>query len=356
MIPGSVNEITRTWLTGILRSSLVSDDEVVQYQLEPLDEFGIMSSLWRVSVSYSRQSTVGSKTLIIKLPSCDAKTREIANSGGFYEREVRFYKEFSPHRDVPAPTLYHADIDPDSGNFVIVLEDLGNLTHGDQETEPSLGRVRRALHSLARMHASWWESPELADAHWLLRWPDEESARGAMGAFEGSWRMFLERSDFHVPAELENAGGEIAALMPEVAAEMSRPPRTLLHGDFHPPNTFFNDPATGREVVAVDWQVAAHGRCTFDAACVLATWLSPETRRKRQHDLLADYHRQLLDLGARGYSLEDCVRDYRLSVIFLFMNTVFTRLRFLPQNDRDRLVMNEAWARIASATSDILSQ
>ena len=97
-----------------------------------------MSSLWRISVSYSRQSTVGPKTLIIKLPSCDAKTREIAKSGGFYEREVRFYKEFPPHRDVPAPVLYHAEIDPGSGNSVIVLEDLGGLTHGDQETEPSL--------------------------------------------------------------------------------------------------------------------------------------------------------------------------------------------------------------------------
>ena len=78
----------------------------------------------------------GPRALIIKLPSCDAKTREIAKSGGtFYEREVRFYKEFPPHRDVPAPVLYHAEIDPGSGK--LCFNCLGGprriLTHGDQE-------------------------------------------------------------------------------------------------------------------------------------------------------------------------------------------------------------------------------
>ena len=355
MIPNSVRDITHAWLNDVLRSALGSGNEIAEYEIQPLNEFGIMSSLWRVSFGYSSQSLAGPKTLVVKLPSADPRTREMGHKGGFYEREVRFYNEIASVGALPVPRLYYAESDPVSGKFVLVLEDLGSISHGDQEAEANMSQVRTALTHLARMHAAWWESPRLADAQWLLRWPDSEAARHAGPAFEGSWRMFLENRDFPIPAELRNSGGEIGQWMPKIAAEMGGAPRTLLHGDFHPPNVYF-DASAAREVIAVDWQVAAHGRCVFDAACVLATWISSGTRRTNGNELLAYYHQKLLDQDIGGYTLEDCIRDYRLSVVFLFINTVFTRLSFAPQSDLDRRVMGEAWRRIASAAGDVISE
>ena len=356
MILRSADEITPSWVSDCLRAAGALRGKVIDCEVTPVDDFGIMSDLLRVSLTYSNPSQSSPETLIVKLPSSDAKTREIGRGGRFYEREVRFYTELAPEGALPVPTSYHADFDPDSGDFVLLLEDLGVFRHGDQENEVGPARIEAALSHLARLHARWWESPTLADADWLLRWPDEESAAGAAGAFEASWAALVDRSEFPIPSWLQDNGAEIGKWMPRIAAEMSGPPRTLLHGDLHPPNVYFDDTNSEREVIAVDWQLAAHGRSTFDIACVLTTWLRPETRRQRWEKLLTGYQAQLIDLGIRTYSLKDCLRDYKLSVLFLFINTVFTRVSFLPQNDRDRRVMGEAWDRITTSAIDVLSE
>ena len=102
-------------------------------------------------------------------------------------------------------------------------------------------------------------------------------------------RLFVE----HLPAYLRLRGG----------------PRTATHGDFRLDNLLFQ-PDSARPVV-VDWQTAAWGGASVDAAYFIGGCMEVDDRRAHEGDLLAHYHGALCSRGVRDYPLEQLRADTR---------------------------------------------
>ena len=66
------------------------------------------------------------------------------------------------------------------------------------------------------------------------------------------------------------------------------------------------------------------GRGVQDAAYFLSENLQIEDRRSVEIGLLRDYHRILTDNSVRGYSFEQCLHDYKLSLLQRFHALVST--------------------------------
>ena len=101
----------------------------------------------------------------------------------------------------------------------------------------------------------------------------------------------------------------------ETILKMCSSPRTLTHSDYRLTNMLFGGPPSAREITVVDWQRVAIARGPIDVAFFAVLSLTTELRRAWERELVEQYHDALTAEGVRGYSLEECWRDYRLCAI-----------------------------------------
>ena len=101
----------------------------------------------------------------------------------------------------------------------------------------------------------------------------------------------------------------------ETILSMCSSPRTLTHSDYRLTNMLFGGPPDAREITVVDWQRVAIARGPIDVAFFAVLSLTTELRRAWERELVEQYHDALMAEGVKGYSLEECWRDYRLCAI-----------------------------------------
>ncbi len=100
---------------------------------------------------------------------------------------------------------------------------------------------------------------------------------------------------------------------------------TFLHGDLHKYNIFYPKDSSKSALYFSDWETYKRGLGTYDLAYLIADE-QPDRRRTMEEGLLRYYHDGLLQGGVSGYSWDNCVYDYRLSVIAnLFPTLVWKR-------------------------------
>ena len=51
--------------------------------------------------------------------------------------------------------------------YLLVLEDLGSLTAGDQVRGVTQAQAQAAVETIGRLHACWWETPALEALNWM---------------------------------------------------------------------------------------------------------------------------------------------------------------------------------------------
>lgn len=248
-------------------------------------------------------------SVLVKLPPPDPGTRDLM--AGAYRGEVRFYQEVAPTVAVRVPACHHAWAADDSGDFVLVMEDLAPAEQGDQIAGCSVAQAHDAVVNLAGLHGPRWCDPALVELDTLGRnGPDEIALLLEM--YAPTTELFLDGLD-----DLVDAGDAATLRACESVLEawlLGRPERFgLVHGDYRLDNLMF--PPDGPGVVAVDWQTLSLGLPARDLAYFLGTSVDVATRRSHERDLVAAYHRALLTHGVAEYDLETCWDDYVFSMI-----------------------------------------
>ena len=317
-IPRTHDELDAGWLTHALAAGgVIERARVTAITVEPVgEERAFAGHPVRVRLIYDRSEQGAPVTLIAKFPATNAQMRGALSGLRWYESELRFYDELAGDTPVRTPRSYFSAMDAPAQDYVLLIEDLGAATAGDQIAGASLQQAEIAIDELARLHARWWEHPRLDTLDWL--------ARGAVRRAEAAdfWQQFYRRGWEHVRGAMgdmlpdavtpiaEALGDRYAALVRESA----EPPRTLVHGDYRLDNLLFD--AQPRPAV-IDWQLVSRGRGVYDLAYFLGTNLAPELRRTHEHALLRRWH----DVAAardRSYDLERCLHDYRRSMLLVF--------------------------------------
>jgi hypothetical protein len=249
----------------------------------------------------------GPAHVVGKFASADDQSRGTGLALRAYEIEVRFYREVAARISARVPAVYLAEVEPDTGWFTLVMEDIAGAAQGDQIAACSPDIAAAVLDEMAGLHAPCWEAPELEGLEWLNRATPESDAfllalvpsllPGFLERYADTLapehqevcRLFVE----HLPAYLRLRGG----------------PRTASHGDFRLDNLLFQ-PDNPRPVV-VDWQTAAWGGASVDVAYFIGGCLGTEDRRAHEQELLAHYHDALGRRGVRDYSLARLRADSR---------------------------------------------
>ena len=354
-VPRVLSDITPCWLTA----SLCADREdggpsVVGYSAETIAEGrGFMSQLFRLRLAFDTSPGDLPSTVIAKLPSTDPLLRTVFNGLGQNQREVQFYRELASGSLLRTPRSYYSELDPGTGDTVLLLEDLSSLRQGDSVAGCTVEEARRCIAQLARFHASWWENPLLDRLDWL---PIRTAEAGVyQEIYAGAWSALIEKASDGMPPGLRLLGDRLHSGVPGIRALLSKPPCTIVHGDYRLDNCFLPESHASQPVVVFDWEFCVRGRGAYDIATFISEAFPPQQRRAAEMDLLREYHSILEDSGVGDYPFEDCLYDYRLSMLEVFIFWIITGGYCDYQDERARIYLRNTLERLDAAISDLAS-
>ena len=337
LIPCSPGEMSPSWLTTVLRDSgVLASGAVAKVDSHPLaGPEGLYGQIVRLTITYDGAEPTAPQTLIAKLSSADARMRQRPNTIASYEREVQFYQEIAPLSPVPVATCYYAKVDPLSGWHVILLQDLAPARSGSRADGCTQTEAKATVNHICRFHALWWESPRLKAFEGLREFALSTDGNAWADAHREWWPAFVGKLGYELPDSVARVGKLLGEHRESIVRKLfDRPPLTLIHGDFHLDNLLFGE--LPESIFIVDWQFIKLGHGVWDVAYFLSQNLSPADRRAIEMDLLAMYVRVLSDRGHTGYSLDDALGDYRLSLLHRFGQLISTiaAMPFTPEQIR----------------------
>lgn len=300
-------DATPQWLTRAMAAHGLLDDgvHVTSFETAPIGT-GQMADTTRFTLAYD-QPGGGPPSVVGKFASANDQSRATGLALRAYEIEVRFYREIAARVGTRLPAVYAAEIEPETGWFTLLMEDIAGAQQGDQIAACSPDVAAAVLEGMAGLHAPCWEAPELAALEWLNR-NTADSAEFLAAMVSSLLPGFLERYADHLTPEHQEVCRIFAEHIPAYV-NLRTGPRTAAHGDFRLDNFLFQ-PGDSRPVV-VDWQTAVWTGAALDVAYFVGGCLTTEDRRAHQDDLLAHYHDTLCRLGVRDYTMAQLRADVR---------------------------------------------
>ncbi len=258
-------------------------------------------------------------SVFVKLAPLPLATRAFVDLMGLGTSEVRFYREIAPAVPVAVPAVHAARADAATGRFAVVLEDLvaRGCRFGDVRRTADADEAAAVVTALARLHAAFWESERFrGDLSWIVSHatdPNNSVVRRLVRTALGR----IERTH----ADLIPAGArELIAERERIERSLAAGPVTLLHGDPHLGNLYFDGRAPG----FLDWQVVRKGHGLRDVAYFLVLSVETGIRRSNQTDLLRMYLRELSAGGGPDIGFDDAFLRLRREAAYAWIAAVVT--------------------------------
>jgi len=336
-IPDRPESMTPEWLTQALRGAgTITSANVLSFQTQAVGAAGegITGQMVRVLPVYDTKEPAAPHSLIAKFHALDMQIRSGTNLLGMYEREFRFYQHGAGKAGLSTPRCYYGDFH-ESGTTVLLLEDLEPAQSVGSDLNPA--QVELVLQQIARFHAYWWEHPQLAD---ILGPDDPDLIRNLLAMIQHEdqekWELVVRLAGDYLPQPMQTIGQRIVNNWVWLGSQLRlESPRTLIHGDFGGDNLFFSTSEGGMQFSVIDWQLSSRGRGTYDVGMLLGA-LPTEQRRASEMGLLRMYHHVLVENGVEGYTFEQCLDDYRLTMLECFARLVYVIREPFPGEDLKR--------------------
>ena len=347
-------ELTNDWLTAQLRASgAIREASVVGFDLTGLGEgVGMLSVLTRVALRYDRDEAGAPASVIAKFPTLSEANRPVADAMRVYEREATFLRDVGPKTTAALPAVFGVELELPSGEFVLLMEDLGAYRMGDQVTGCGPDEARTVLDAVAPVHAAFWGKVDQPLLEFAPRIDGDMQRVGMSGMCATGWDVFIERFGQYVPAPIQEARDRYTGLAEDLHYRMGRLPQTLAHGDLRLDNIMFGTDAEHRAAVVLDWQGVIVSAAVQDVAYLLTQNLTIDNRRAHEDELLAHYHARLTGLGVSDYPFERFLADYKLAALYLYIYAVVIGGTLDPSNERGMAFMAQLVERASSAIID----
>jgi hypothetical protein len=320
-IPTEAGEITSDFLTQAI-SRLHPGTEVRSVEvLEALGVGGMVSTTGRAQLKLAYAE--GAPRLPERVVSKMVIGERRALPSVIFETEVRMYRDLLAEVPIEKPECLAAVYEPDTGNFILMLEDLE--VRGATFTnvlKPPMGpqQVGALLDTLATLHAHYWKSPRIHQP-WLGTlvsgpcfrvWDDGYIVSVMQGNLDASpyRRDVLTRTGVASPEAL---WGLVKAVHRHNEATL---PFTLCHGDTGAHNTYLLPDGTGG---FLDWQLSAMSTWVHDVHYLIVTSLSVADRRLQERSLIERYLNKLQSLGVDYHpTLDEAFDAYTLAIMWGF--------------------------------------
>lgn len=350
--PNQPEQLTAAWLTDTLRASgaLGADRAVDTFEVSPVGAgVGLLGMVMRLQLTY-RDGQPGAEpsSLVVKFAHPVAENRAIAMNTRMYEREVSFFNDIAGSVDVPKPHCHFAAVNTDTGENIVVLEDLGVYRAGDQVTGATPAEVRQIIDAMAPLHAAYWGRTDidlLADAMRI----DTSYAEAFPPSLHATWERGSQQFAHVIAPDVLAETERYVANLTRLHSLMGQCTQTVVHGDVRLDNVMFGGAEGQHPVMLIDWQAIMVSNPLHDLAYLLSQSLKVEDRRAHERELVEHYHARVSELGVTDFSLEQCWAGYDVGVLFLWSYPLIIG-GFCDMEDPRAVALAEAVLSRASAT------
>lgn len=351
--PTHPSELTPEWITERLRDAgAITASRVTGLTTSPVGEgIGFLGILAKATLEYDQPEPGAPGAVVGKFASPVPSNRAVAMAYRMYEREVGFYREIAPTIDVSAPRCFAAEVEPESGDCVLLLEDLSAMTTGDQVAGCDAATAKQIIDAVAPLHAKYWGHPEDLAVESVPRIDGEAQIAGITAGCEAGWDPCMANFGHVVSDEIKASRDRFLAAVPEIHRMIGRRVQTIIHGDVRLDNLMFDE----TKIILLDWALSISSGLQ-DVGYLLSQNVTTDERRAHETELLEHYQRRLAEHGIE-YPLEQCWEDYKVGVLYMFCYAVVIAGTLDPANERGAAFMEKLVER-ASATMmdhDILS-
>lgn len=344
-------DITPEWLTEVLTRSGKLKSRVTAVRSSQIGAgVGLMAELSRLEVSYAGPEPHLPATLIAK---CAARNdnRAVAQLLDFYNRETNFYNRVAPTCPFRVPESYYGAVDPGTYDFVLLMEDMGDVSPVDQLIGSTEQEAFDKIDKIAALHALWWGKCKSAENSWMYDFMSvAELTKLRDYVYMPALGPAIEKFSSYFGA----TGADLCRKVGEQYVELLEkvtPTYTFLHGDYRQDNFIYH--AGSQEAVVMDWQISGAGAAIFDVTYFICQSLQTELRQRIQKPLIERYVARLAEHGVKDYGFDLAWNDYRTLVLFCLIYPITVCGTLDLANDRGRALAQCMLERNLSAVEDL---
>jgi hypothetical protein len=353
--PNNAAAVEAGWLDGVLRrSGVLSKARITGVTAADLGlGVGIMGEVSRLTIAYDKPEPGAPASVIGKFPTADPTNRGVARMLSFYPREVAFYAKLAQHSPIRTPRLFHAELDMSDHSFVLLLEDMGGATLGDQIKGLTPAQAEAAISAIGRLHGAWWGKVDSGDMDALFDFANPHYGAAVQAGYQGFLAPALSNfADCYGDYTRKTAEG-LAPVAARVIADLSSRHRSFLHGDYRADNLLFAPGLGDDGIAAVDWQISGRGGALYDVAYLICNSVPTAYRQQAEKTLLRRYHDTLLKMGVQGFTYDDCWQAYRLAVLCGLFVAIFTTGGMDLGNQRGQEMVRAVARRVDAAVTEL---
>lgn len=349
-VPTCAADVTAEWLTAALRERELISGEVAAVSFEVVGQgVGLMAELARLHVTYAGKETLPA-TIIAKTAARN-QNRDVARLLDFYRREVNFYNRIGQACPFRVPISYYGAVDEDSYDFILLLEDLGDVAPNDQITGSTEQEAYEKVASIAKLHARFWNKTEDADSSWMY---DTHSKDELVKLRDFLYQPAVEPTIEKFAEFFDETSRKLVREVGERYAEATRNMSshyTFIHGDFRQDNFIYRK--GDNDAVVMDWQISGKGHPIFDFTYFVCQSLQVDLRREIERELLMHYLETLRAEGVEDYDMATAWHDYRQLTLFCLVYPIVVCGTLDTANDRGRALAECMLERNLEVISDL---
>jgi hypothetical protein len=346
-VPETPAGFTPDYLTQAMQQRVPG---LVVESAELVDKISGASSKLRMRIRTNRNDIPNS---IIVKGGFEAHSRVMRD---MHANEVNAYRNVVPTLDVNTVDCYYAGLGA-SGDGLVILEDLNLRGVRFLRLMEPIGfqLAKDFLTEIARIHARWWNQPELDG-------PRFEWLQDASEHCGGIWQYFAILNDpdaygwfraapraAAMPTDLLDPPRIHAAHTAMIAAHADEPV-TINHGDTHLGNLFVT--AEGKPAF-LDW-MPRKGPWSLDVSYFITAGLDYTRRREWEGPLLQHYLAALEGFGVEAPSFEHAWHAYRREMIWGFIIWLLNSSDYQTESNNTAAAARFATAMIDHDTFGIL--
>ncbi len=328
-------------LTAALRNAgVLGGGRVRDVDLEnPRDT--ILSHIVRLKLRYEGAVPNAPSSLILKT----ARSDRLDPSWRAGRHEVAFYSQIAPRLPPQlVPRCFDADWNAGTNVWHLLLEDLTDthMVASIWPLPPTLLQCGAVVETLARVHAEWWDHPDLGIS--AGSWLDVEALEQNRQLFAEHFARFTAQLGDLISVERRKLYDRLIEAAPRLRQRyLSHRNVTIVHGDAHFWNCLLPRGDNSNDARLFDWDSWRIDVGPSDLAYMMAMHWYPDLRQSCESLLLDRYHAALLAHGVDGYDRRALADDYRFSVLFRIMTPVWQWANNVPPviwwNNLERILL-----------------
>ncbi|HRF48476.1 MAG TPA: phosphotransferase [Anaerolineales bacterium] len=318
-------ELTPEWINQtVARFGRRSLAPCAAVEVEPIPNERVQ--VHRLRLRYADGPGDRPATLILKTPfgpTLPGGGRSTHDAGA---REAYFFRRLAAASGLWTARCYAVDNDPVSGASILLFEDLATLglRQGDRGSGIRGSEAETVVTQLAVFQARFWGARQPQAHREILSLTQNVATAGddaIRDYYREAWPVVEACGLYDLSPEVIGYGRGLLADPNRARRRLAEASQTLLHGDAHVENLFFDDRPASPAFALIDWEDLAVGHGLLDIAWLVTT--SVHTRDAGwEPDLVRAYFDALLAAGVQDYRWEACQADYAWALASVFVQGV----------------------------------